>query len=85
MASPIKDKRVLCREEKDGAVCYHPLKNNVLRLNETGWFVWNLCDGNNSIEDISDRLMEEFSVSKDIAVRDIKEFLKKLNDYDWLS
>ncbi len=39
----------------------HPAQ--IIRLDEFGSFVWELCDGNHTIRDIADRLVQKFGDS----------------------
>lgn len=51
----------------------------VHQLNEVAGFVWNLCDGNNDVESISDQVCLEFEVKKEEALSDVQSLLKEFS------
>ncbi len=51
---------------------------SVYTLNEVGAAIWNLLDGQNSVQDVRDRIVEQFEVTPDDAEADVKEFLARL-------
>jgi hypothetical protein len=57
------------------------LDTKVLRgLNDVGSRVWDLIDGQRTVEDIIDVIVEEFDVSRDQAVADLDAFTRELLD-----
>ena len=65
-----------------------PIKDNVgdmgsiYNLNETGALVWELLDGQKTLGDIRDTVMEQFEVSTQEAQADIYEFIGQLETID---
>ena len=61
-----------------------PLKNSVAdmnelyTLNEVGSFIWELINGENTIDEIISEIVREFNVDKKTAQNDIKTFIQKL-------
>ena len=61
-----------------------PLKNSVAdmnelyTLNEVGSFIWELSNGENTIDEIISEIVREFNVDKKTAQNDIKTFIQKL-------
>ena len=55
----------ICRSTKE--------VESIYTLNEVAARVWELIDGKETMESISDRIREEFEVSKEEAQYDIKE------------
>jgi hypothetical protein len=49
-------------------------------LNKTAGFIWELCDGTHSIDDISALLCERFDVSINEARADVEELTNKLTE-----
>jgi len=49
-------------------------------LNDVGARIWQLCDGQSSIEKILEILCEEFEAGEDVLRADLAEFLKELTD-----
>lgn len=53
-------------EDLDGELLlYHPTHNKSFYLNENAAMIWKLCDGENSVADIIDILIEAFPDAKD--------------------
>jgi hypothetical protein len=51
---------------------------SVYTLNEVGAAIWDLLDGKNGVEEVRDRLVEQFEVTPDVAEADVREFLARL-------
>ena len=66
-------------EQMDGeTVLLHPGKNIIIHANETAALVWQMCDGNNSEEDIVDILSGAYPDARAQIARDVPETIKKL-------
>ena len=52
--------------------------NGMMDLNETGAFIWKLINGNNTIDDIVEKMLKEYDVSEEIVRADVEEFINKL-------
>ena len=65
-----------------------PLKGNVgdmgsiYNLNEVAAFVWEQLDGQRSLQDIKQRLVEEYEVSAEEAEDDLSEYIAGLTEID---
>lgn len=66
--------RIIDRE----AVILNLKTGNYYSLNATGTFVWMLLENRIGIEDLANRLVEEFGIDIKIALRDTKLLLKDL-------
>jgi hypothetical protein len=53
---------------------------SVIRLNETGAFLWNLLEKGATKEDMLKDILDEYDVSAEIASADIDTFILKLTD-----
>jgi hypothetical protein len=64
-----------------------PLANNiadmdsVYTLNETGAFIWELIDGNKSVGDIIERVINEYDTDKETATVDVFSFIENMSKY----
>ena len=47
-------------------------------LNEIGAFIWGLCDGAHSLEQIVSAVVEEYEVTEEVAAQDALEFLEQM-------
>lgn len=58
--------------------------NGIMKLNETGSFIWNLLESKASKESIIAAVIAEYDISEDNAAKEIDIFLKTLADADLL-
>lgn len=56
--------------------------NGMLKLNETGVFLFNLLKNDTTIEVLVNSLVEEYDVTKDKANADVTAFVIKLKEAD---
>lgn len=54
--------------------------NGIINLNETGAFLWKKLQEGASAEQLKEAMLEEYEVQAEIAERDIKAFIDKLNE-----
>lgn len=65
-----------------------PIKNNVgdlsaiYNINEVGAYVWDHLDGEKTLLDIKNRVVERFAVSSQEAEEDLMEFVAQLKKID---
>lgn len=86
MSNPKVNKKIVLREEGDEAFLFDPETGTIKTLNITGISIWKLCDGSHSKEEIIDRVIKEYDVkSKDIAKKDLDDFLQMLEKADLIS
>jgi len=52
--------------------------NELFTMNETGRFIWENINENNTVEDIQTLMTDAFSVDVEIAKKDIESFIHKL-------
>ena len=64
------------------AVIVIPQKGVVTVLNETGSGIWQLLDGENTVEDIINTISSEFNVSREEARKDTLDFIEELIEKD---
>ncbi len=65
-----------------------PIRDNVgdlgsiYNLNAVGAFIWQQLDGDSSLDEIADRVTEEFDVAKKQAQADLHDFVDQLKTID---
>lgn len=67
------------RELDDGGVVYDTAAGRVHTFNATAAYVWNLCDGGASAEQIAEGLREITGISRDQALKDVTLLLQELS------
>ena len=55
--------------------------NSVYTLNETGAFIWEHINGENSVEDIINKMMAEYEVDFLTASEDVYSFIDDMSKY----
>jgi methyltransferase-like protein len=53
-------------------------------LNNVGTFIWELADGQHTLEEIIDRVCQEFDVDYSVAKQDAEAFVKELESKNML-
>lgn len=83
---PIHHPSTASRVFGSDAVVISPAENMVRMLNPVGSRIWQLADGNNTVEDIAVILTQEFDVDLPHARRSTADFVEDLrsrNLLDW--
>lgn len=84
----LKSNNAITREEGSEVLLFeHGEEGNakISLLNKTAYAVWNLCDGNNNIEDIIAIFSQKFTeVDAQKIEADIKGFIERMVDRGWL-
>jgi hypothetical protein len=55
--------------------------NSMYTLNETGAFIWERIDGEKSVEDIINEMMNEYEVDYTTASNDVFSFIDEMSSY----
>lgn len=84
----LKSNNAITREEGSEVLLFeHGEEGNakISLLNKTAYAVWDLCDGNNNIEDIIAIFSQKFTeVDAQKIESDIKGFIERMVDRGWL-
>lgn len=54
--------------------------NGYITLNETGRFLFDLLGKETSVEELTEKLLEEYDVTREVAENDVKNFVKVLSE-----
>jgi pyrroloquinoline quinone biosynthesis protein D len=55
------------------------------QLNLLGGMIWTLCDGSRDAGQVTEELLQEFDVEREILQADVDEFIADLLERGWLS
>lgn len=77
---PERREDVICREEEFGAIIFDPEAGRMHKINKTGLFIWNLCDGKTDVDAIAETLAESEEESSASVKDAVKAFLKDMNE-----
>ena len=73
------------QEMDDQILVLMPKQNTVHELNTTASFLWKSIDGELSIDDLTNLLLEEFDVNFETAQKDLQEFVSEMKVQGLLS
>ena len=74
---PHRKDDIQCRKIGDEWLLYDPATSTLHVVNATAEFVWGLCDGTHTPDDLGRRVAEEFETSPDADVAgDLADILK---------
>lgn len=77
MEFPQREKRLSYRTIGDETIILDSkINKEVHQLNEVGSFIWNLCDGKNTVSQICEDVCNEYDVQPDEAKDDIENLLR---------
>jgi hypothetical protein len=60
---PLKRRNIACRNMGTETLLYDAQAEAIHVLNPTALLIWNLCDGNHSLQDVKKELMAAFSLA----------------------
>ncbi len=72
---PLKRNDIVCRQLEDECLLVDPKNKKVHSLNRAANFIWGLCDGCHSLQDISKELAARFDVQEMDAMKDIERVI----------
>jgi len=85
MSNPKVNEKIVLREEGDEAFLFNPDSGDIKILNETGLFIWKLCNGKNSKNDIISKIMDHYEADRKTVEKDVEELLLKFKEDNLLS
>ena len=56
--------------------------NGLITINELGKFIWENIESSKDEDELLQRILDEYEVDKDVAKKDLDEFLQVLKDMD---
>ena len=54
--------------------------NKMITLNETGALIWNALTDGLSAKDVAKRIVGEYEVSEEVALKDVNTFIEKMKE-----
>jgi len=86
MRVPRRSSSIIARRTGDEYVLV-PVTNNIAdmtsmyTLNETGAFIWDLIDGERSVDQIAAAMVAEYDIDAAMALSDVETYLADLRDF----
>ena len=77
---PKKNPDIIWKNVKGETVLLNPQSGKYYGLNKVGCAFWEKVDGKKNVAEIAALLLEDFSVEKEILLKDLEDLLKTLTD-----
>ena len=72
---PLRSTEVWLRQAKAENAIYDPATGSVHLLNETARAIWDLCDGETTVEEMVTAIVELCGMHRDIVIEDVDRIL----------
>jgi len=72
---PAKSEIVRWIERKEGVIILNPQTGLYHKLNRTATFIWQVCNGIRSIEEIIEEILRSYNISRDKAEKDVSSVI----------
>jgi len=73
--------KIVCREEEGDALLFNPEDGAIKILNQVGYEIWKLCDGSLTLQQIIEKLKDEYpNVPAEAIKADIVNFIKHMQN-----
>jgi len=82
---PIRNDSCHMEELDDEVLLYNPANNKTLYINKSASVIWQLCNGEQSVEEIINLIQDAYPSKDDDLRQDILETLKNLTENDAVS
>lgn len=77
---------IIFREEEEEAFLFNPETGVLKCLNPLGTFIWQNCNGKNTIDNIIDMIKKEYEdVPPTTIEKDVKNFIETLKEIGYVS
>ena len=67
--------QLLFREMEDGAVIYEPDTEKIHSLNPSAAYIWALCDGSYTIDQIGEKIRQDFTRCESNPTKEVQQIL----------
>lgn len=71
-------KSTMFRKEKEGGLVFNHKRKEIVRLNNTGYFLWEMLDGSNTVADVVKALAARTNTDESIVAQDVDKYLVSL-------
>ncbi len=78
ITAPVRREDVLCRDDGQEMLIFDPRNGAIHSLNLTASYIWDLCDGTRTVEQLAKMLAQEFQVQMEQGYRDTRTLIGRL-------
>jgi hypothetical protein len=82
---PKKNPDIIWKNVRGETVLLNPESGKYYGLNKVGCAFWEKADGKKTVSEIATLLLDEFSVEKEILLKDLEDLIKSLTENKLLS
>ena len=75
---PVRQSRVVFTRAGDSALLLDPASGNYFSLTDVGARIWELCDGEHTLDEIADELAREYEAAPETIRADAHDLLDEL-------
>lgn len=79
-----QNKEVIFRQEEDEAILFNPETSDIVVINSTGCYIWELLNNKLTKEEILTKLMDRFETTPKQAERDLDKFITDLKNGNFI-
>jgi hypothetical protein len=78
---PRRESGYLLETIENELLLYHPVETKVMYCNQTASVIWQLCDGERTVQQIVDLLVEAYPEAAEEIARDVRATLQQFSDH----
>jgi coenzyme PQQ biosynthesis protein PqqD len=78
---PLRKTGYLLENMDDELLLYHPAETKVMYCNQTASLIWQLCDGERTVQEIVDLLADAYPESAEEIAHDVRATLQQFTDH----
>lgn len=79
---PKRKENIEVREVEDDLILYDPSKDAVYLLNKSAKIIFEMCDGNFSVNEMADIISETLNINRKKVIEDLKKTLNEFRKKD---
>jgi hypothetical protein len=77
ISQPLAREDLHFRQLQDGVALYDTATDTIHTLNQVAAYIWTMCDGETTIDQMVDQLTSDTGVSRSTAEHDVRDTLRK--------
>lgn len=77
---PKQSQGFLVEKMEGELVLFHPARNIIIHTNETAALIWQMCDGNNTVDQIVEILSGAYPDARDQIAREVPDTIQKFKE-----
>jgi hypothetical protein len=82
---PLRNEQCHMEELDDEILLYHPGNNKTLYINKSASIIWQLCNGEHTVEEIIQLIAEAYPAAIDGLEKDVLDTLARLSENQAIS